>query len=143
MTTILFAAAYSDEKTGKIPNKIIVAGYIIGFVYNLYQDGLIGIAEFIVKALWPILFFYILFLINSFGAGDIKILSAISPLLDIRIMILGIFVSLLVGAGISMFALICDFNRGRKIRFGKCLFLGFTIAIVGENVGGILRYFNM
>lgn len=94
-------AAISDVKTGKISNKLILSGYMLGIVFSVLKNGPPGVIVFIVKVSWPIVLFFIFFYIRSLGAGDIKLFSVLSPFVDSQCMARIIILSLFIGAGIS------------------------------------------
>jgi len=99
---ILLTAVFSDLSTGKISNKLIGAGYLTGFIYHIHESGLKGSIFFLIDILFPIILLFFLFQIRALGAGDIKLLSVISGIWSIRIAILCIVSSFVVGAAISL-----------------------------------------
>lgn len=78
MTVILAASSVSDLYKYKIPNGWILAGWLSGLAFRLYESGISGVLQGIfcvvvsISLLWP------LFVIRGVGAGDIKLLSVIS-----------------------------------------------------------------
>ncbi len=88
----------TDRREGRVPNALIILGYVTGFIYAIYEKGAPGIPEAIISLAWPILLLYVLFRIRALGAGDLKVFSMISPFLDYHQMLMIIFISFIAGA---------------------------------------------
>lgn len=76
----LLTAVLTDVKFEKVPNILILFGYITGFFVRISEDGTWGVITFAEYALRTVLLLYLLFLIRALGAGDIKLLSALSTM---------------------------------------------------------------
>ena len=76
--SLLLVASTWDVKTGKIPNHLIITGYILGFLSIWIREGVDRFWIYAIRAVWPLLQLYGLFYIKAVGAGDIKLLSVIS-----------------------------------------------------------------
>ena len=84
--SILTLACIFDARSYRIPNQLIVLGYIAGIYVNLQMYGMIGILYFLLKAAWPIIALLPLYLCGKqIGAGDIKLFSVMSSLVGNRI----------------------------------------------------------
>jgi len=71
MLVFLIAASVCDIRTKKIPNRLVIAGFVTGLFWNAYS-----IKGFI-YALIPVLVLFVLavvILMEAIGAGDIKVL---------------------------------------------------------------------
>lgn len=102
---LLTVAVLFDARSYRIPNQLIILGYTAGICVNLQLHGMIGIAFFIIKALWPIATLSLLYLCGKrIGAGDIKLFSVMATMLNykitVHVMILSVFI-----AGITIIAL--------------------------------------
>lgn len=165
MIVLLIIAALSDSRNSRIPNRLIVIGYCCGLTYCVLGNGTNGIIIFLIKAIWPIGMLYILFCIRGLGAGDIKLFSAISPFLEMNMMIKIILYSFFIGAGIACYrirkidsftAIFTDLgnyvndciknkrvlkystHKIEKLDFGLCILAGFICALIGEEIIEIL-----
>lgn len=69
-------AVISDYRGWRIPNKLIGAGLIQGFVVSAVWRGLQdGLVCSIQGCVIPVMMLFVLFLIRALGAGDIKLLA--------------------------------------------------------------------
>lgn len=100
-SVLLILASIYDKRTGKIPNVLILWGYLIGIFFQVLINGPPGVVHFLIKAGMPIIGLYLLFFINALGAGDVKLISVTSVYLDGRFTISLILTSFFIGAGIS------------------------------------------
>ncbi len=94
---ILIVAAACDYKTRRIPNLIIIAGYITAFATML----LLNEEEFyiyFIRALWPIPALFIFYFLKALGAGDIKLFSVVSIFCPTYFFIRFIVISFVVSA---------------------------------------------
>ena len=101
------AAVVYDFYITKIPNYLILIGYVMGMCLLIYQMGWYGIFVFLGRALWPIVLFYVLYLMRSLGAGDIKLMSVVSVFFSLEDTSIILILSFLTGA-------ICAFIRMKR-----------------------------
>lgn len=100
LAIILFAAALSDIKTMKIPNRLILIGLVLGF---LYMPSIKGI-------LFKLLYLGILFIFGMFGMlgyGDIKLWMVIA-------VFLGLFQSTIIIIIAAIISMIYSLFKWRK-----------------------------
>lgn len=132
---LLGTATVFDLRTGKVPNQLIIAGFVIGAIVQIRspEDGVryLAIATATVGILYP------LFLIKGLGAGDIKLFSALSlyctPLFLAEVMVYSLF----AGAGISAGRLLLSRVRKRDmethyIHYTVCILLAYVVKAVQE-----------
>ena len=96
--SILTVAVLFDAQSYRIPNQLIILGYAAGICVNLQTYGMIGIAFFMAKALWPIILLSLLYMCGKqIGAGDIKLFSVMATIVNfqttVHVMILSVFVA--------------------------------------------------
>lgn len=84
MLCVILLAAVSDIRTGKIRNRLILLGYVSGFIISVYGGGIKIIPLWFLKIIIPVILFYLLFRIGALGAGDIKLFSVIAGFLTIK-----------------------------------------------------------
>ena len=75
---ILTVAAACDFFTKRIPNLLIIIGYVTAFATMLILYGLEEYYIYIIRAFWPIPALFIFYFLKALGAGDIKLFSVIS-----------------------------------------------------------------
>lgn len=66
-------ACYYDYRWGRIPNWLVMISFSIGILRSAYMSGAGGMLRFLIQGSIVILFFYPLFAIGTFGAGDLKL----------------------------------------------------------------------
>lgn len=71
----LVPAVICDVRTNKIPNAIIVTGYVTGLLYQGVSAGWHGILRGLLGAFLPLIVLFPVFTIRGLGAGDLKLLS--------------------------------------------------------------------
>lgn len=74
---LLLAAAFCDMKKRKIPNVLIVTGWLFSLFFHFLRSGLEGAFKSVVTVLIILATGFLLFLIRAVGAGDIKLCSVI------------------------------------------------------------------
>lgn len=83
---VLVCAAAADLRTGKIPNRLIVAGFVLGLVCCIWRGITefphIGTGEIRLTGILPVLLsgamLWLLFRIRALGAGDVKLLAVVA-----------------------------------------------------------------
>lgn len=145
ITTIFLAlASVYDIKAGKFPNWFFLAACFIGFAWVSYYQSLsqaaisLGIAFLLIACLSP------LFFMGAFGAGDIKLLGALSlfinwgPALDTFIyslfwgLLIGFFKFLVSGNYKNIAQRLKEKNKDFRIPHAVAILLGwFSYYFVG------------
>ena len=98
------AAGFIDLHTGRIPNRLTLAGMGVGLALGAIVGGprgaLLALAAALVTATIPLL----LFKFNAMGGGDVKLLAGLGALLGagvgLEIEILAFFLGVVYGVGI-------------------------------------------
>lgn len=102
-------AVYMDLAEEQIPNYWIIAGWMTGFVLQVYLSGCSGIFVFLTGGSVPIFLLFLLFYFRMMGAGDIKLLSVLGGLMGPEAILFCIFYSFICSAILSFAILyICD-----------------------------------
>lgn len=84
LTVLLTFAAVGDVRTGRVSNRLILAGLGMGLCYRIREEGPVGFISFCIHAGVPVILLFILFLMRVLGAGDIKLFSIISSVYSFR-----------------------------------------------------------
>ena len=106
-------AVSEDVKAFKIPNRLIIAGYIAG-VIMLVIRGFSGehIGNYITGTLVGLSEMLIFYIIKAVGAGDVKLFAVLGLLLGKTLITQLLIVSLVTG-GITGFVELCIKKTGR------------------------------
>lgn len=78
VTILLMASSVSDLKDYRIPNYLILSGWLSGLAFRLYQGGIPAMGDGIFCITVSILSLMPLYFLRGIGAGDVKLLSVIS-----------------------------------------------------------------
>lgn len=78
---ICVVAAWTDVRTGRIPNKLTVTGLGLGLALSIASGGLRGLLLSVVGALVAALVPLLLFRFKAMGGGDVKLFAALGALL--------------------------------------------------------------
>ena len=98
LVLVLFFASLWDYKKGKIPNLLIVLGFIYGWMRIFYYENFLTHIGGIV---FPILILYPFFKIGTIGAGDIKLFSLVGCYISFMESIYCMFLAFAIGAVFS------------------------------------------
>lgn len=128
MFLLLAVAVFTDLRSNKIPNQLIIIGLVFGITTT---DQFI---ESISVFLFIILIFFPAFKIRALGAGDIKCMAMMSFYLTRQELLWALFYAFFLAAGCS----VCKIFYYRtlqvkksKVRLAFFLFLGALISVGG------------
>lgn len=81
---IILAAVFSDIRTGKIRNRLILLGLVLGCGITFYEKGISDMPFWFIQITIPVILFFMAFRIGGLGAGDIKLFSVIAGFLTME-----------------------------------------------------------
>ena len=117
--TLLFAllmiAAWQDVRTGKVTNRLIAVGLVLGLLFQIAEHQIRGIYYFLGNISVPVILLYLLFQMRVLGAGDIKLFSMTGGILTIGELFGCIVYSFMAAAFGAVLFLLCDHERPRKL----------------------------
>lgn len=99
------AAAVTDLRTRRIPNKLTLPIFVLGLIYQCVFHGLPGLADAAQAFALGFGTLFVLWLIGGGGGGDAKLMGALSVWLNFR-MTLGVLVLSTLFVIIGTFAVI-------------------------------------
>ena len=103
---LLGVAVWMDVQKGKISNRLIVFGIGLGLMFRIDTCGVYGLFLFLRNISFPVILFYLLFLMHALGAGDIKLFSMIGSFLSLKGLCHCIGYAFFMGAVWSLFRLL-------------------------------------
>lgn len=116
----MIPAVFYDLKYYRIPNSLILLGYLLGAAASL-GEGAAGFTEFAFGALLPVVFLILLQRAGIIGGGDVKLLSVAGGVLGAEKGIKCVLYAFFIGAGISLIVFIRKSNFKSRI----CYFLKY------------------
>lgn len=85
----------------KVPNLWIFLGILLGFSYQIFQNGFFGLLFSLKNFFLPILILFPLFIFHAMGAGDLKLFGTLGIFLNFSDVFSLIAFSFFIGALIS------------------------------------------
>lgn len=74
---ILVRTVYTDIKTGKIENKVLLLAIILGMILDYVMGGMGLLISGIKMTVLMTIVLFVLFVVKGIGAGDIKLIAVI------------------------------------------------------------------
>lgn len=102
MGILLLEAAICDLKKRKIPNNLILIGWLLSLLLRFWQEGIEGVLKSVAAIIIILAAGFLLFFIRAVGAGDIKLWSVVSGMHGV-LYFFNVLVVLLVLAGVWSF----------------------------------------
>lgn len=135
---ILAAALLMDFYRCRIPNLLVLAGYVTGAVYCICNYDIWHI--FIIDSMLIVLALYPLFLIGAFGGGDVKLFAVIGVFLGLELTINIFITALMAGAVCSVIKIVCTLLKRQKVSLSG-LYIHFSLPVFAGTIltlhGGI------
>lgn len=136
---ILFLAACADLKSFRIPNRLIVAGYLLGLIYQIIWSDQDAFFLYPIYAFFILLLTIPLFCMGAIGGGDCKLLSVCAMFTGIvRTIAIGVYAIFAAGAVsvilLAVSRLIFHKKYQNKLHFGIYILIG---AILEHFLGGV------
>lgn len=131
---ITLCSAYTDVKTGLIPDRITYTGLFIGVILNgIYYFA--GYKQKVILTLISFVIYVVIFLIiglfDGIGGGDIKLFSALSLLLGLSGITFIFFTSNVIGAVSGLIKIIMKkATVTSRMVFGPCIAMATLLYIV-------------
>jgi Flp pilus assembly protein protease CpaA len=131
---LLAAACITDFWKCRIPNVLILIGYILGTVYCLWCNNIWHLAFF--DSLFILLSLYPLFVIGAFGGGDVKLFSVVAFFLGFETTINIVITAMIAGAVCSVIKILFTYLRKQSVSLSR-LYIHFSFPIF---IGTILTH---
>ncbi|GMQ57658.1 hypothetical protein AN1V17_20530 [Vallitalea sediminicola] len=112
---LLILSLYTDTKNYTIKNSVILLFAGAGLIVNCAQLGVTGLVNWLIGISLPILILFILFILRTLGAGDIKLIGVIGGLLGINFLAKSSLYILIAAAIMALIKMIV--KRNLAIRF--------------------------
>lgn len=110
LLSVAVIAVILDFATGKVSNKLILIGLLLGLCLRFYQGGLNQVGNYLLGITVPFLALIVVFLIGGIGAGDIKLFSVIGGFVGAKDVLVCIVAAIFIGAVISIIKILMNKN---------------------------------
>ncbi|WP_330414410.1 A24 family peptidase [Lachnotalea glycerini] len=101
LSLVVLIALIMDFATGKVSNKLIIIGLLLGFFIPYIQDKKGNIIGFLLGAAAPVAILLLVFMIGGIGAGDIKLFAVIGGFIGVQGVLKCMITAFVIGAVIS------------------------------------------
>lgn len=98
----------------KISNRLILLGLLLAILFQIWKSGIEGLIPCLGNIVFPVVVYYLFYLIGVLGAGDIKLFSVIGGFINFRQFMQCMLVSFLLGAIVSF----CKMFFSKTLRSG-------------------------
>jgi prepilin peptidase CpaA len=105
------AAVYTDLRFAKIPNKLTLPFFALGWIYQAWANGPQGLLDGLQGFALGFGTYFVLWIVSGGGGGDTKLMGALSVWLGFRLTLYVIVVSTLLVAIDLIFVTISRFVR--------------------------------
>ncbi len=115
LTLILLAAAVSDLRTGKVPNRLTYPAILLGMALwaaiGLYEGGLAGMGDRLghsaLAAIVAFAAFAVVFAMGGLGGGDVKLMAVFGAFVaDLNCLLVGTIHAFVIGLLLALWAMI-------------------------------------
>jgi len=114
---LLFFCALSDVRVQRIPNRLVLTGFVLSFLYRVTVGGWGSAAFSLLGAVITAAVLMPLSVLRMFGAGDSKLLAVVVMYAGPGNMLLHLFCIFLTGAGMSLCKMIRHRSLRRRLRY--------------------------
>jgi len=139
LLVFLSCAVYTDMTQTRISNRLIVFGLILGFIFRLWLEGLIGVFFFVVNIFIPVILLFLLFQMRALGAGDIKLFSMLGAFISteqlLKLMVLAFCVGALMGICIIGYQFIFrkyELGKLTQVHFSPAILMAYILVVGGD-----------
>lgn len=112
---LLILGLYTDTKSYKIKNSVIISFVCAGLIVNYVYSGVSGVGDWIIGFTLPILVLFILFILRMLGAGDIKLIATIGGILGIQFLIDSSIYILIAASIMALFKMLIKRNLKTRL----------------------------
>lgn len=123
---LLVIACFYDYGKGRIPNLLLVAMFVVGWIDGICCEGIRAIIFFPLECVVMMLLLYPLFKIGALGAGDVKLYGICAGYFPREKFLFFFFLSLLIAAMFSLIKMIKESNALERVSY----FCEYIVSVV-------------
>jgi len=105
LVVLMVRALYDDIQNRKIRNILTLPAFISGIIIEIVQNSLAGSVMIVKELLVMFAIVFVLYVLQFFGAGDAKLLLAITAIMGLTFAVGVTIYAIMIGAIISIFIL--------------------------------------
>jgi prepilin peptidase CpaA len=120
----------SDLRTGRIPNKVLAAGIVAAFFLTAAAGGAAALKGMLAGSCFPMILFP-LFCLRMIGAGDIKLLAAVSAFIPEENYLRCLAGAFLIGAAAGIIKIAVTKGKEHTVHFAVPVALSVMLYLTG------------
>ena len=124
-------SAVTDLMLGKIYNAVTIPGLLAGIAFSAYRGGAPGILEFLCAAAFTVMALFPFYKAGGLGAGDIKLLAAVSAFMPAEAYLRCFAGAFVIGACIGAVKLLRSRGAVHKVHFAVPVAASVFLYIAG------------
>ena len=124
-------SALTDLWRGKVYNAVTVPGLLIGIAFSIKGAGAAGALNVLCAAGFTVLALFPFYRAGGLGAGDIKLLAAVSSFMPPESYLSCFCASFVMGAAVGIIRLLCTGGKGRTVHFAVPVAAGVFLHLAG------------
>lgn len=124
---LVWAAAWIDFRTTRIPNALILAGAALGLLMALESGGWAGLISAVSGLFLGLALMLPGYLLLSTGAGDVKLMAAAGALLGPQFTLIAFLIAILSGAVLGLVLALIASIRGAEAPFRRYATMARTL----------------
>lgn len=117
LVLLVGVSALTDLWKGRVYNAVTVPGILLGLALSAQRGGAEGILDVLCAVVFTIIFLFPFYSMRGLGAGDIKLLAAVSGFLPSKEYLLCFAGAFVIGAVCGVAGLVRTRGRVHKIHF--------------------------
>lgn len=129
---LLTIATWQDIRSHRIPNALIITGWVIGVVLSAWLNGMSGVVNALEGGVIGLAVLLPFYLMRTLGAGDVKLMAVVGVFLGPTDVLMAILATFLAG---GVMALVVAIRLGMMTRLLQNVKLMLFGAVVKMSAG--------
>ena len=124
-------SALTDLWKGRVYNAVTVPGLLLGLALSARRGGAVGILDVLCAAVFTVVVLFPFYSMKGLGAGDIKLLAAVSAFMPAEEYLRCFAGAFLIGAGAGILRLLLTRGRGHTVHMAVPVAVSVMIHLAG------------
>lgn len=129
LISLLTLATWHDVRSHRIPNALILTGWIIGVSVSAWLNGIAGVISALEGSIVGLVVLLPFYLIRTLGAGDVKLMAVVGVFLGPTDVLMAILATFLAGGVMALALAIRMGMVARLLQNVKLMLLGAIVKV--------------
>jgi prepilin peptidase CpaA len=134
LATMLVVAAWTDARTRRIPNALVLAGVVAGLCIGFASGGTDGLMSAVGGLMLGLCVLLPAYAVGALGAGDVKLVAAVGAFVGPRGLLGALVLTVLVGGVMALIVAIRAHAVGQLARNLKLIVIGGVVDLALRKV---------